>query len=61
MLQKDLALKESSRIELASRLQMEKILWQQKCRERWLKEGNRNTRYFHYLANHKEELLRLRR
>lgn len=41
------------RAELANRIRMEEISWKQKAREKWIEEGDRNTRYFHSLASHR--------
>lgn len=45
--------REALRVELAQRLNMEEITWTQKAREKWIKESDRNTKYFHCLASHK--------
>lgn len=38
------------RLELANMLCREEISWRHKVIEKWLQEGDRNTRYFHNLA-----------
>lgn len=39
------------KIKLANKLNMKAISCKQKVREQWLKNGDRSTKYFQYLAN----------
>lgn len=48
----DLARRESSKLELATRIHIEEISRRQKSRVQWVKEGDLNTRFFHSMANY---------
>lgn len=43
---------ESFKIYLASKLHIEEILWRQEARWRWIKEGDKNAKFFLCMANH---------
>jgi exonuclease III len=56
----DLAQKEEAlRKQLEERRQQEEMLWKQKSRVQWLKEGERNTKFFHRTAVHRRHVNRI--
>lgn len=42
--------------DLANRLQMEATPWKQKSRKKWIKDGDKNSKYFHLLASHRRRV-----
>jgi hypothetical protein len=50
---------QSIRQQLEERLQQEEILWRQKSRVQWLKEGDKNTKFFHRSMIHRRFINRI--
>ena len=50
---------ETLRVQLEERRKQEEILWKQKSRVQWLKEGERNTKFFHRTVMHRRHVNRI--
>jgi hypothetical protein len=44
---------EELQVQLEKRRKKEEILWRQKSRVQWLKEGEKNTKFFHITMIHR--------
>ncbi|KAL0422180.1 UNVERIFIED_CONTAM: hypothetical protein Slati_3240900 [Sesamum latifolium] len=47
--------------ELTKLIHQEEIFWKQRSKDHWLKEGDRNSRFFHAKANHRNRTNSIRR
>ncbi|CAL1355598.1 unnamed protein product [Linum trigynum] len=48
--------REELKAELQNTLNMQELSWRQKSRESWHQKGERNTRYFHRMANYRRKV-----
>lgn len=48
--------KKNMKLMLSNKLHMEAISWKQIVRKKWIKDGDRYSKYFHMLANHRRRI-----
>ncbi|KAM7491146.1 hypothetical protein LguiA_034067 [Lonicera macranthoides] len=52
---------ESARHQLNRILDQEELFWRQRAKVKWLKEGDRNSNFFHVMANHRRRKAKIHR